>query len=89
MYVERSQMKNQVYRLSNGSGIHLDIWIVDTNEINPVKDIKEIAITIYDNKDLQIDFDLDEDDIKSLMNYLENSLEYIEKFNKESKPIEE
>ena len=86
MNTERHQMDNQIYRLEDGQGHTLEFWIVDTNDLNPTRDIKELGLTVYNKEGMQLDFDLEESSIKSLMNYLENAHDHIERFNKESKP---
>ena len=80
-------MENQVYRLEDGSSVNLEFWICDSNDIEPIKDIKEIAITLEDGES-RYDFDLDIDSTKSLIKYLKESLKYVEKYNKNSKPKE-
>ena len=79
-------MKNQIYRL-DCSGTNLEFFVVDTNEVNPMRKTKEVGIIVYD-KNKQLDFDLDEEAVKSLIKYLNESLEYITEFNKNSKPTE-
>jgi len=78
-------MENQIYRLKDGDGTELEFWICDTNELNPRKDIKELAVTVLKDG-MQLDFDMDVNAAKSLIKYIEDSLEYIKEYNKNSKP---
>ena len=80
-------MENQIYRLRDGAEepSTLEFWLVDTNELDPYKEIKEIAITI-DKKEIRIDFELNTKQTESLIKYLEESLEYIKEYNEASKP---
>ena len=81
-------MENQIYRLKDGNASDLEFWIVHTNDLEPYKEIRELGISAT-NKGLQLDFDVDENELKSLIKYLEESLEYIEDFNKKSRAIKE
>lgn len=82
-------MKNQVYKLNDGKkdASILEFFIVDTNKLNPTRDIKEVGIVVM-KEGMQLDFDLDEDSIKSLIKYLDESLDYIKDFNDNSEPEE-
>ena len=80
-------MENQIYRLheeTENSAI-LEFWVADTNELNPHKDIKEMAITV-EKKETRLDFELDVFQTESLIKYLSGCLKYIKEFNKTSKP---
>ena len=81
-------MENQIYRLKDGNASDLEFWIVHTNDLEPYKEIRELGISVT-NKGFQLDFDVDENELKSLIKYLEESLEYIEYFNKKSRAIKE
>jgi len=81
-------MENQIYRLKDGNGYDLEFWIVPTNDLDPYKEIRELGISVT-NKGFQLDFDANENELKSLIKYLEESLEYIEYFNKKSRAIKE
>jgi len=81
-------MENQIYRLKDGNDSGLEFWIVPTNDLEPYNEIRELGISVT-NKGLQLDFDVNEDELKSLIKYLEESLEYIEYFNKKSRAIKE
>jgi len=81
-------MENQIYRLKDGNRYDLEFWIVHTNDLEPYKEIRELGISVT-NKGFQLDFDVDENELKSLIKYLEESLEYIEYFNKKSRAIKE
>jgi len=73
-------MENQLYRLSDDDA-SLEFWIVSTNELEPYKPTKELGITL-EKGNKRYDFDVDANELKSLMKYLKESLEYIEEFNK-------
>ncbi len=79
-------MQNQVYKLveyTRDGDINLEFWVSDTNEVSPVyKETKEVAITLQSPKGEQYDYCLDEDSTESLIKYLQDSLEFIKKFNK-------
>lgn len=79
-------MENQIYRLRDGRGADLEFWIRDTNNVYPYSEIKELAVTLTNkDDDIQLDFGADENGIKSLIKYLEYSLEYIEEYNEASR----
>ena len=73
-------MENQIYRLTDDDA-SLEFWIVDTNDLKPYKKIKELEITLNKGNDIY-DFTVDLRALKSLIKYLQESLEYIEEFNK-------
>ena len=81
-------MENQIYRLKDGNDSNLEFWIVRTNDLEPYNEIRELGISVT-NKGLQLDFDVNENELKSLIKYLEESLDYIKYFNKESRAIKE
>lgn len=78
-------MEKQIYRLNEigGSGV-LEIEVVGTNDVEPYCNTKTIACTFL-KADVQIDFDIDEQDLASLINYLSNVKTYIDDFNIESR----
>ena len=80
-------MENQIYRLYDGAkeGSILEFWVVATNELDPYKKIKEIAITI-EKEEMRLDFELNTEETESLIKYLKDSLEYIKEYNKTSQP---
>jgi len=80
-------MENQIYRLYEGAKEMsiLEFWVASTNELDPYKKIKEIAITI-EKKEMRLDFELNTEETESLIKYLEDSLEYIKEYNKTSQP---
>ena len=82
-------MENQIYRLwdcrDTSKASTLEFFIATTNEIHPYRKVKEMGIVLL-NKDLQIDFSLDEKETKSLIEYLKKSLAYIKKYNVDREP---
>lgn len=78
-------MQKQIYRLNEvgGSGV-LEIEVVGTNDVEPYCITRTVACTFLKGDD-QIDFDIDEQDLASLINYLSNVKEYIDGFNIEAK----
>lgn len=83
-------MKNHIYRieLSKSDGTYPDIEfsVVKTNEVNPVRNILCLEINMID-KECQFDGSLDEEELDSLIDYLQDCRRYISDFNKRSKPI--
>jgi hypothetical protein len=77
-------MENHYFRIECTEDFQLEFYIVDTNELDPVVDLKEVGIVIH-KEGQQIDADLNLNELKSLINYLEMSRDYIEKFNSNSK----
>ena len=59
--------------------------VVSTNEVEPYREIKELGICVF-NEDTQLDFSLKESEIRSLVRFLNDSLEYVKHFNETSKP---
>lgn len=82
-------MKNQIYRIqvtpTEGSSMDLEFYIADTNDTNPYREMLCLGVT-----QVQGDFDaaLDEDELESLIDYLQNCQRAIKQFNKDSKPRE-
>jgi|SRR5690606_21168742 len=77
-------MENQVYRIRMSDEYKLELYVCDTNELNPHRDIKEIGVVVYKDGE-QIDGDIDEMELDSLIKYLTKCKEYISKFNANSK----
>ena len=76
-------MQNQIYRLEDGTGATLELFIVDTNELGPVRDYKELGLVVFKNEEaIQLDFDINKDSAESLIKYLQDSIRYIDSFNK-------
>jgi len=80
-------MKNHIYRIGLGGNNFkpdLEFYVCETNEINPSRDILEMGIVVI-GKDMQLDGDLDESELDSLIDYLQDCQRYIKQFNKNSK----
>jgi hypothetical protein len=73
-------MDNQIYRITMSDKKSLEIYICDTNEVEPYKKTKEIGVVLL-GKDLQIDGQLNSDELSSLIKYLEDCKEYIDEYN--------
>lgn len=84
-------MKNQIYRLpltfSSNKELPLEFYIAEMNEVNPVRDTLCLAVQIVDG-DSQMDAVLDQEELESLIDYLEKCERAIRDFNKHSKPID-
>ena len=80
-------MKNKILRLQGSNNSEMEFFCVDTNEVNPHRDIKEGGRVVL-QKDLQLDFDLDEEELTELIDFLTEMRDHVSKFNSESKPIE-
>ena len=82
-------MENQIYRINLENAVDLEIFVVGTNELNPYKSIREMAVQIIVG-DKQLDGSLDLNELDSLIKYLNDCKEYIVKYNEASVPeIEE
>jgi len=83
-------MKNHIYRIelakSDGTYPDIEFSVAETNELNPVRDILCLGICMMD-KESQFDGSLDEKELESLIDYLQDCQRYISNFNKNSKPI--
>lgn len=77
-------MDNQIYRIKMSDNKSLEIYICNTNEVEPYKKTKEIGIIILE-KDSQIDGQLNTNELSSLIKYLESCKEYIDEYNSLSK----
>lgn len=85
-------MENIIYKKSIDSNdeniTHLEISIIETNEVEPYKEIRELNIDIISNDpDNYICTLLSLDEIDSIIEYLTKAKNYIEKFNNNSKPV--
>lgn len=73
-------MENQIYRIKMSDNKSLEIYICDTNEVEPYKKIKDIGIVLL-GKDTQFDGSLNSEELSSLIKYLEDCKEYIDEYN--------
>ena len=80
-------MKNKILRLQGSKNSEMEFFCIDTNEVNPHRDIREGGIVVL-QKDLQLDFDLDEEELTELIGFLTEMRDHVSKFNSESKPAE-
>lgn len=78
-------MENVIYRIELNSDAQLEFYVCDTNELNPVRDIKEIGIVLLEGNN-QLDGQLNENELDSLIDYLNDCKHYIAKFNEKSNP---
>lgn len=81
-------MKNKILRLIGSNKSEMEFFCVDTNEVNPYRNIKEGGIVVL-QKDLQLDFDLDEEELTELIDFLTEMRDHVSKFNSQSKPTED
>lgn len=81
-------MENQVYRIEMSDKYRLELYVCDTNEINPHRNIKEIGVVVYKDGD-QIDGFIDEMGLDSLIKFLTDCKKHISEFNENSKPTDE
>ena len=81
-------MENQVYRIEMSDKYRLELYVCDTNEINPHRNIKEIGVVVYKDGD-QIDGFIDEMGFDSLIKFLKDCKKHISEFNANSKPTDE
>lgn len=80
-------MVNQIYRIPLHGGKEdskLDFWVCATNELNPYRQTKELAVTVIGEP--QLDAMLDLESIDPLIKYLTDCREFIKKINDNSKP---
>lgn len=80
-------MKNKILRLSGSHKSEMEFFCIDTNDVNPYRPIKEGGIVVLQD-DIQLDFDLDEEELTEMIGFLTEMRDHIAKFNNESKPIE-
>ena len=79
---------------SKGGDLQMEIYICETNELNPHRNIKELGFVIIDNKKqstdnfVQIDNgnDFGIEEIERLIKFLNKAKRKIKKFNENSKP---
>lgn len=81
-------MENQVYRIEMSDKYKLELYVCDTNELNPHRDIKEIGVVVFKDGE-QIDGDIDEMGLDSLIKFLTDCKQHISTFNANSKPTDE
>ena len=81
-------MENQVYRIEMSDKYKLELYVCDTNELNPHRDIKEIGVVVFKDGE-QIDGDIDEIGLDSLIKFLTDCKKHILEFNANSKPTDE
>lgn len=71
------------YRIELTNGHTLELYISDSNEVNPHRDIKEVGICVTTPDGGQIDGCLDRDDLDLLIRYLklckEHASDFLEK----------
>lgn len=80
-------MENQVYRIKMSDKYKLELYVGDTNELNPHRNIKEIGVLVFKECE-QIDGDINEIGLDSLIKFLTDCKEHISKFNDNSKPTD-
>lgn len=80
-------MKNKILRLQGSDESEMEFFCVDTNEVNPYRPIKEGGIVVL-KKGVQFDFDLEEEELTELIDFLTEMRDHVAKFNSESKPID-
>lgn len=78
-------MENQIYRINLENAVDLEIFVIGTNELNPYKSTREMAVQIIIGEK-QLDGSLDLNELDSLIKYLNDCKEYIVKYNDASVP---
>jgi len=81
-------MERQKYEVRGTDNKTIEFFCCQTNDLNPTRDIRELGIVVFDKDGLQIDFDFDEKEFDSLIDYLDRLRDYCREFNKNSKPID-
>lgn len=81
-------MENQFYRFEMSDKYQLELYVTETNELDPYRDIKEIGVMVFKDGE-QIDGHIDEMGLNSLIKYLTDCKNHISEFNENSKPIDE
>lgn len=76
-------MENQIYRINLEKLVDLEIFVIGTNEVNPYKSTREMAVQIIIGEK-QLDGSLDLNELNSLIKYLKECKEYIVEYNKAS-----
>jgi len=82
-------MENQNYKANDGTGLEIEFFCCQTNDLNPTRETRELGIVVFDNDKVQIDFSFDDKEFDSLIDYLTRLQAYCKKFNKESKPTDQ
>jgi len=78
-------MENQIYRVNMENKVDLEFYVCGTNELEPYKEIREMAIQLIIGEK-QLDASLELNELDSLIKYLTDCKEYIEAFNEKSLP---
>lgn len=78
-------MENQIYRIEMSDKCKLELYVCDTNELNPFRYIKEIGVVVFKNGE-QIDGEINEMGLDSLIKFLTDCKKHISEFNANSKP---
>ena len=81
-------MENQIYRINMENGVDLEFYVCGTNELNPYKETREMAVQLIIGEK-QLDASLEVNELESLIKYLTECKDYIIKYNKESVPVKE
>jgi len=76
-------MENQIYRINLENSVDLEIFVIGSNELNPYRPIREMAVQIIIGEK-QLDGGLDLNELDSLIKYLNDCKEYIVKYNESS-----
>ena len=79
-------MENQIYRLDLTDKYKIELFVCDTNTLNPRKDIKAMSVDVFLDKEFVACDVLDHEELKSLIKYLVECKDYMERFNESSKP---
>jgi hypothetical protein len=79
----KHKMENQIYRINLENAVDLEIFVIGTNELNPYKSTREMAVQIIVGEK-QLDGSLDLNELDSLIKYLNDCKEYIIKYNEAS-----
>ena len=74
-------MENHIYRIDATDKYIIEIYVCDTNETEPFRPIKEMALTVL-KENLQIDASLNDAELESLIQYLKDCQQYIKEFNR-------
>lgn len=78
-------MENQIYRIEMTDGHKLEFFVAETNELEPYREIKELGVCVLKDN-FQLDGELDDSQIDSLMKFLTEAKEHIKNFNLNSQP---
>jgi len=79
-------MENQTYKTTDNTGLEIEFYCCQTNDVEPYKETRELCIVVFDGDKVQIDFDFDEKSFDSLIDYLTRLQKYCKEFNKNSIP---